>query len=160
VRLLLTGLIGERQVSVGNYVYETTSTSTSTGADGSTSTTTTTHTHHLIVVVVPVHDAAPSLTLHQRGAVSRLGRRIFGDPATATGHEEFDRRFRIESMTPDAARAQFGPRLIAAQLAGEVPVWSLHNGTLLTYQQGRIKDPAMAPGFAAGLVRVANLLGR
>jgi hypothetical protein len=158
--LVLSGAIAGRPVAVGNYTYTTTSTSTTTGPNGVISTTTTTHNHDFTVAVTWVAQPTPTVTLHQRGAVSRLGRRLFGESAGATGHEEFDRRFRIESPTPDAARALFGPLLVAETLAGHLPLWSLYAGTLLAHRPGHIKDPAHAPGMAAPLARVADLLGR
>jgi hypothetical protein len=160
VSMLLLGLIGDRQVGVGNYMYTTTSVSMTTGPNGTPMTMTTVHQHALVVAVVWVRTPTPSVTLHQRGAISRLGRRIFGDPVTATGHEEFDRRFRIEAQPPDAGRALFGPALMTEHLAHRVPLWSLYNGTLLAHVPGRIEDPATAPAMVAPLVRVADLLGR
>jgi hypothetical protein len=160
VSMLLVGTIGGRQVGVANYSYTTTSTSTSTDANGHMTTTTTTDNHDEIVALVWVRTPTPAVTLHQRGAISRLGRRIFGDSATATGHAEFDRRFRIESYPPDAARALFGPALMAEHLANLLPLWSLYNGVLLAHRPGEIEDPASAPAMVAPLVRVADLLGR
>jgi hypothetical protein len=157
--MVLVGTVGGRRVAVGNYTYTTTSTSTSTDANGMTSTSTTTHNHHLVVTAVWVRTPV-SMTLHQRGAFSKLGRRLFGDGETATGHAEFDRRFRIESRTPDAARALVGPALIHEYLTGRPPLWSLHGGVLLAHSTGQVKDPGTAPGLVAPLTRVADLLGR
>jgi len=157
--MLLTGGVGGHQAAVGNYTYTTTSSSTSTDANGMTSTSTTTHHHHLVVTAVWVRTPV-SMTLHQRGAFSKLGRRLFGDGEAATGHAEFDRRFRLESRTPDAARALFGPALVHEYLTGRPPLWSLHGGVLLAHQTGQVKDPGTVPGLVAPLIRVADLLGR
>jgi hypothetical protein len=156
VTMVLSGVLNGRRVAVGDYHHTTTT--TSPGPNGTTSTTT--HTHRHIVTVVWLNRPTPSVAIHHRGPVSRLGRRMFGDPATATGHAEFDRRFRIESRTPDEARRLFGPALIAEHLADRLPLWNLHNGNLLAHQNGRIKEPDAAVTMITPLIRVADLLGR
>jgi hypothetical protein len=152
VSLLLSGTVGGWPVAVAEYSYETESMADS---DGRRSTTT----HRLVVTAVrlPVRHAA--VAVEPRGAVSRLGRRLFGDGSAATGDEAFDRRFRVRAADPAAARWLVGPALIAEHLAGRVPTWSLAGTELLSWRPGQLDDPEAVPPLAAGLVRVANLLG-
>jgi hypothetical protein len=58
------------------------------------------------------------------------------------------------------ARSLLGPTLIHEHLAGRVPAWSLAGQDLLTWRSGAISDPNQIPGMTAGLIRVAELLGR
>jgi hypothetical protein len=94
------------------------------------------------------------------GALSRLGRSMFGDNAAATGHAAFDRQFRVQTRHPALAHSLLGPALITEHLAGRVPEWSLADRDLLTWQYGYISSPDQIVTFAAPLVRVAQLLGR
>lgn len=152
VSLLVSGWMHNRHVGVAEYSYTT----SSTDSRGSTSTTT----HHFIVVVVRLAAAYPPLAVQPRGALSRLGRAMFGDKATATGHDMFDRGFRVQTRDPAYARAMVGPALITEHLAGRVPEWNLAGYDLLTWQSGMLDDPRRIPVLAAPLVRVADLLGR
>jgi hypothetical protein len=147
VSLLVSGRYYGRVVSVAEYSYTTTS------GDSRT-------THDLIVTAVRLDVSYPPLAVQPRGAVSRLGRSMFGDNASATGHEAFDRRFRVRTRDPALARCLLGPALIAEHLAGRVPEWSLAGRDLLTWQSGQIGNPRQIAAVAAPLVRVAQLLGR
>jgi hypothetical protein len=93
----------------------------------------------------------------ERGALSRFGRVLFGDGATAVGQEDFDRAYRVVSKDP---RAVLSPGLVAEHVAGRLPEWSLHGNELLTYRGGRIGDPATIPDQFTPLLRVAALLDR
>jgi hypothetical protein len=84
---------------------------------------------------------------------------MFGDNATATGHDAFDQQFRVHTPNPELARTLIGPTLIAEHLADRVPAWSLTGHHLLTWQTGRISDPDHIAMLAKPLVRVAKLLG-
>jgi hypothetical protein len=159
VSLLVSGTLNGRPVGVAEYSYTTTS-STSTGTGTGSSTSTSTTTHHLIVTVVGLDAAYPPVAVQPRGALSRLGRTIFGDNAAATGHDEFDRQFRVQTKDPAYSRTLVGPALIGEHLAGRAPAWSLAGQDLLMWQQGRISDPSQIEAAAAQLVRVADLLGR
>jgi hypothetical protein len=156
VSLALSGVVNGYPVSVADYSYTETSTST-TGTDSTRSSSTT---YHFVVVVVRLPRPGPTIEVRQRHGLGKLGRRIFGDPATALGNEAFDRAFRIITKDPATARQMVGPLLAGEHVAGRVPPWSLHGAELLTYQRGRLSEPAHIPGLAAPLVRVATLLGR
>ncbi|MET8876826.1 hypothetical protein [Nocardia sp. NPDC004604] len=173
VGVTLTGQIGGRWVTVADYSYETTSTSTSSSStstsssalgEGSTTTHTKTHTkthtHRFIVVVVLLDRPLPPASVHSRGALSKLGRSLFGDKPTATGDERFDSRFRIASADPGYARWLVGRPLREAHLAGAVPDWSLAGQELLSYRPGQLRHPDATPALAAPLLHVADLLGR
>jgi hypothetical protein len=160
VSLALSGVVDGYPVTVADYSYTETRTSTSYGTSSTSSSSTTTTTHHLVVVVVRLPRPGPTVAVHPRHGLSKLGRAIFGDTATAIGHEPFDRAFRVSTKDPAAGRHLIGPLLAGEHLAGRVPPWSLHGAELLTYRQGRLGDPAGIPGLAAPLVRVATLLGR
>lgn len=154
VPLLVHAWLGDFTVAVADYNHTTVS-STPDGRGGSTMTTTT---HHLLVTTIRLPHRYPAITITPRGAFSRLGRTMFGDGATATGHAEFDRRFRIRTRHPDLARDLVGPALIAEHLAGSVPVWSLADHDLLAVQQGRLADPEQIPALVEPLRQVAHLL--
>ncbi|MEV4400285.1 hypothetical protein [Nonomuraea sp. NPDC049607] len=151
VSLLVSGAVYGRLLGVAEYSYET----SSSNSDGSSDTTT----HHYIVTAVRLDAQYPPIAVVHRGPLSRLGRTMFGDNAAATGHEAFDRQFRVETRNPALARALLGPALIAAHLAGRVPAWSLAGPDLLAWQPGRIKDPDQIVTLVTPLVRVAELLG-
>jgi hypothetical protein len=157
VTLMLSGIIDGFAVSVAEYAYTETRTSTTPGSDSTTSTRTT---HRFVVVVVRLPWAGPTVEVVSRHGLSKLGRALFGDRATALGYEPFDRAFRIASKDPDGARRLIGRRLADAHLAGWVPAWSLRGAELLTYRSGWLGEPDRIPETAAPLVRVATLLGR
>ncbi|MFI5915542.1 hypothetical protein [Dactylosporangium sp. NPDC051541] len=154
VSLALSGVIGGRAVSVGEYSYTTTS--TSPGPDGSTSTSS--QTHHFVVWVVQVRGSWPELSVHRRGAMSRFGRTLFGDRATALGYEPFDSAFRVRAARPEMVRGVFGRELVAEQLSGRVPEWSLHGSELLVVESGRLAEPDGIPARLGPLVRIADLI--
>jgi hypothetical protein len=163
VSLLVHGTIGGRPVGVANYSYTTTTTTfrttnSSTFSNRTSSTTTTTH-NYLVTAVRTAH-RYPPLAVAPRSAPSRLGRRMFGDAQTATGHPEFDRRFRVNTRHPDIGRRVIGPALITAHLAGHVPArWSLAEHDLLTWRHGsRLTEPDQIPALTGSLLRVAELL--
>jgi len=147
-------------VSVGEYSYTETTTSTSTDANGAMSTSTSSNTYHFVVIVVMLATAFPPMSLAPRGALSKLGRAMFGDGSTATGDPRFDKVFRIRTTAPQAVPHVFRPQLIAETLAGGLGAWSLSGQQLLAYQPGRLADPALIPALAWPLVRVAGLLPR
>jgi hypothetical protein len=160
VSLMLSGVVEGYPVSVAEYSYTQTSTSTTRNADGTSSSSTSSTTHHFVVVVVRLVRPGPSIEVVPRHGLSKLGRAIFGDRATALGYEPFDRAFRIAAKDPAAARQLVGPVLAAEHIAGRVPPWSLHGAELLTCKSGRLDDPARIPSLAAPLIRVATFLGR
>jgi hypothetical protein len=149
VSLLVSGMVDGWAVGVADYSYEEQTN------DGPV-------TYHFVVTSVRLDEPYPPLAVRPRGALarSRLGRAVFGADATATGHEAFDRKFRVQIEDPAPARTLLGPKLIAEHLAGRAPAWSLDGQDLLTWQAGRIKDPDQIPALASRLVRVAELLGR
>jgi hypothetical protein len=155
VSLALVGVQGGHQVSVAEYQYTTTSTSTSGSSRSSSSTT-----HHYIVVVVHLDVPGAAISVDRRGGLSKLGRSIFGDRATALGDERFDSQWRVSARDPSTVRGFIGPQLAAEHVAGRVPHWSLQGTDLITYESGRLTDPSRIPGLVAPLVRVASLLGR
>jgi hypothetical protein len=152
VSLLISGVVSGRPVSVAEYSYRT----SSRNSDGTDSTTT----HHYIVTGVRLDTQYAPIAVVSRGALSRLGRNVFGDNAAATGHDGFDREFRVDTKDPALARTLLGPALIAEHLADRVPDWSLAGLDLLTWQPGQIKDPDQIATLAARLVRVTELMGR
>ncbi|MGK8485409.1 hypothetical protein [Nocardia asiatica] len=153
----MTGQLGGRWVTVAEYSYQTTSFDSS-----STTTSTTTTTHRFVVVVVLLDRAYPPVAVHSRGLLSQLGRAIFGDKPTATGNVLFDAQYRIVTPDPACAKALVGPALIEAHIARAVPHWSVVGAELLTCTptSGRLRNPNRIPGYAAPLLRVAELLGR
>ncbi|MFG2011744.1 hypothetical protein ACGFNF_22030 [Micromonospora sp. NPDC048868] len=153
VRFALTGTLHGRPVCVAEYAY--TETHSSTGADGNQ--TTTTHTHTYVVCSVWLRRSFPALAVGPRHAFSKLGRALFGSDTYATGHEEFDRQWRVAAAAP-GQQALVGPTLIAAHLAGAVPGWSVRGAELVTYRRGRLEDAALVPSLVTPLITVADLL--
>jgi hypothetical protein len=153
VSLILAATAYGRPVCVAEYSYTTES---MTDSRGNRSTTT----HHLIVTVVRLAASYAPVAVQPRGALSRLGRTIFGDNAASTGHQDFDRQFRVQTKDPATSRALVGPALIAEHLAGRIPAWSVAGHDLVAWQPGHIDDPSQVETLAAQLVRVADLLGR
>jgi hypothetical protein len=158
VSLAVFGTVAGYRVSVADYSYTTTSTSTSTDSNGHTTTSTSTTTHRFVVTVVLLPRSYPEVAVAARGALSKLGRAMFGDRATAIGHDVFDREFKVVARVPQAVPGLIGPRLVGEHLAGRVPHWSLSGYELLTYRSGTIEDPAEIPVLAEHLIRVARLL--
>jgi hypothetical protein len=145
VDLLVSGMTSGRPVGVAEY-----SESTNDGPIA------------YIVTTVRLAVPYPPVAVVSRCALSRLGRAVFGDNTTATGHDAFDRRFRVQTRDPALARTLLGPGLIAEHLAGRVPTWRLAAQDLLScrYDSHSIEDPDQIATLAASLVRVAELLGR
>ena len=160
VSLALSGVLDGYPVSVAEYSYTQTRSSTTPGQSGTSSTSTTRTTYRYVVTVVRLPRPGPTVEVQPRHGLSKMGRAIFGDRATAIGYEPFDRAFRIVAKDPTAGRQLVGRSLAGEHLAGRVPAWSLRGAELLTYQEGRLADPARIPSLAAPLVRVAHLLGR
>jgi hypothetical protein len=153
VSRILYGTAYGRPVSVAEYSYTE---KTSGGSDGVQSSTT----YPFVVIVVRLPVAYPPVAVHSRGALSRLGRAVFGDSPASTGHEEFDQQFQVQTEDPAASRALLGPSLIAEHLAGKAPSWSVAGPDLLVWQAGQIDDPSQIDAIVAQAVRVADLLGR
>lgn len=150
VGVSVTGYLGGRWVTVAEYSYQT-----SDGGDSGGTTT-----HRFVVTVVHLDRPFPPLSVRPQGSWALLGRALFGDRPTATGNPLFDYAFRVDAGDPAYAEAMVGPHLIAAHVAGAVPRWSLDGTDLLTYVPNvRLTDPRAIPGYAAPLLRVADLLG-
>jgi hypothetical protein len=151
----LFAVVHGRGVGIGEYSYsETQITSTPDGSGGAT-----TATHHFVVTVARLGRALPSITVQPRGKLSRVARGVFGPGETATGHDAFDRAFRIATSEPRAVRDWCTPALIAEHLAGRVPPWSVYGDELLTYRAGRIDAPSAIPAEIHPTLRLATLLG-
>jgi hypothetical protein len=151
--MLVAGTVAGSSVAVADYSYTEESMADSSGHRSS-------WTHHYIVTAVRLDKSYPPITVQSRGALSSLGRSLFGDNAAATGNEPFDKQFRVRTKQPALSHTLLGPALMAEHLAGRVPAWSISGSDLLTWQSGTIKDPAQIPHLAGALVRVAQLLGR
>jgi hypothetical protein len=151
VSLALNGTLAGRPVAIGEYSYTTT---TSSGSDGATST----ETHHYVLTVVWLRQPAPTMSVSRRGSMSKLGRTLFGDRATAVGHEAFDRAYRVSANDPRLIPAVLRPPLVVEQLTGRLPDWSVEGHEVLTYRSGRIGDPASIPAQFAGSLRIADLI--
>jgi hypothetical protein len=160
VSLMLSGVVDGHPVDIAEYSYTHTTTSTTRNADGTSSTSTSSTTYHYVAVVVRLPRPGPSIEVQPRHALSKLGRALFGDRATAVGHDPFDRAFSVGAKDPTVVRQLLGPALIDEHLAGRVPGWSLDGADLLTYQNGRLDGSERVADRAAPLVRVATLLGR
>jgi len=153
VTLMVSGVVNGRPVTVAEYFYVTESMADSGGSRSTT-------THHLVVTATQLATDYSPIAVQPRRALSRLGRAMFGADATATGHEDFDRQFRVHTKNPTLVRTLLGRALISEHLAGRIPPWDLAGRDLLIWQRGRIDDPRQVPGLVMPLLRVADLLGR
>jgi hypothetical protein len=142
---------------VAEYAYSETHTSSGPDGVGGSTTTTSTQTHHFVVTVVRLSRSYPPIAVEPRGALSKLGRTLFGAAGATTGHANFDRQFRVTTTDRVLARRLITPALIGEHLAGAVPPWSLYGHDLLAYRPGRIDNPNHIPGIVAPLLRVARL---
>jgi hypothetical protein len=152
VSLILSGTVYGWPVRVAEY----SCTTSSSGPDGASNSTT----HRYVVTAVRLAAWYEPIAVESRGGISRLGHAIFGDNAAATGHADVDRQFRVQTKDPAISHGMVGPALIAEHLAGQIPTWSLAGQDLLAWQKGRISDPSRIEALAAGLIRVATLIGR
>lgn len=150
VSLSVHGTLDGHTVCVAEYSYTT----SSTDAQGNS----TSETHRFVVTAVRLPTLYPTLSVERRTGLSKLGRAVFGDAATAIGDERFDRLYRIRTVVPVQVHSVLSPALVNEHIAGRLPVWSVQGTELLTYQKGRIESPAQIPALAAPLVRVAELL--
>jgi hypothetical protein len=153
VSLVVSGMVNGRRFSVADYSYIRFQPvrSESTSRTGTP--------RHLIVAVIQLGESYPPVAVQPRRTLSRLRRVWFGDRATATGHAEFDRRFRVVAQDP-AARGLVDPALIVEHLAGRVPPWSVAGTELLNYQPGELRDPGQVLVAVGALSRVVELFGR
>lgn len=158
VTLVLSGVLNGRPVSIADYHYTTTNSRHDFSASGYARNQSTTTTHRYQITVVQLRQPGPTMAVARRGPVSRFGRTLFGDKATALGYEPFDRDYRITAKDPALVRSMFGPTLVAEHVAGVLPDWSLVGAELLTYGTGSIGQPAGIPGKFRGVLRVADLL--
>jgi hypothetical protein len=161
VLMAMVGMIGGRPVTVAEYTYveehmhHMTGIHDVHGGPGHRSETS----YHLVVAIVYLRQPGPSMTVFRRGGLSRLGRGLFGDGATAIGNEPFDRDYRLRAHDAAQARAVMTPELVHAQVAGHVPAyWSLAGNELLAYRHGRVADPNTIPAEVAPLQWLADRL--
>jgi len=155
VRRLLNGDIDGMRASVSDCTYETQH--SSTNADGHHTTTTTVH--HLVISTAQLNGFWPDMALTQRGLGSKMMRALGKRSPVESGHDEFDRRFRVDAADPGAAREYLSPALVQALTQGEVPPWSLRAGELLVVWHGAMR-PEDLDFHVWTLRRTAELLGR
>jgi hypothetical protein len=142
VMLQLDGTRQGRPLTVAHYWYQTTtSSSTSRDSDGHRRTSTTTHTHTLTVVVVRLAASYPAVALQRRGLGLGWGLAVFRalgrQPASLTGVEEFDRRYRIRTKAGGSSLVT--PQVISAYLSSDLPPWQLSGDQLVITWPGTIK---------------------
>src|SRR4051812_38791971 len=150
VTLCLSGALAGRPVTIAEYQYSTTSTS----GDGSSTTTT----HYFVLTMARLRRPAPTVAVYRRGAMSKFGRALFGDRATAIGYEPFDSVYRVKAPDSRSVPAVVRGDLVREHLAGRLPDWSVHEHDVLTFREGRIGDPATIPAQLAPVMRVADLI--
>jgi hypothetical protein len=153
VTLALSGVLSGRPVTIAEYFYTRTTYNTTANA----ASTSTTRTYQYVLLVVRLERPGPTMAVVERGALSRFGRVLFGDTASAVGQEDFDRAYRIVTKDP---MAMLGPALLREHVEGRLPEWSLYGDELLTYRGGRIGNPESIPDQLGPLLRVAELLDR
>ncbi|MEV6487656.1 hypothetical protein AB0M20_03315 [Actinoplanes sp. NPDC051633] len=143
---LFTAVIDGRRVNVGEYSV----------TDAATENVQ--NTHFWVVSAAALGRPLPAARLEPRGAGSRIKQKMLGPGATATGHPEFDRRFRIETDMPAVVGRWFSAPLILAQLNGQAPPsWSVYGTELLCHRPGRL-DLNEISAHAASVVALAYAL--
>jgi hypothetical protein len=155
VTLALSGTVEGHPVTIAEYHY--TETTSSTNANGSSTSSSTTY------PLRPARGAIePPRPEHQRlstGALSKFGRSLFGDRATAIGHEPFDNEYRVAAKDASVVPYVLRPALVQEHVAGRLPGWSLEGQDLLADLPPRAhRRPGHHPGPVGPLVRVATLL--
>ncbi|MET8651303.1 hypothetical protein [Nocardia aurea] len=149
-----TGIADGRRVTVTEYTHRTRKRRALD--EGSTRTVT----HHHVVTIVHLDRPHPPVAVAARGVLSAFERAVFGERPVATGNLWFDNRFWIVSRDPGYVRHLIGPDLMAAHIAGVVPLWSVTGNHLVSYSPGRLNHLPAIPTHIAPLLRVASLLGR
>ncbi|WP_225729611.1 MULTISPECIES: hypothetical protein [unclassified Nocardia] len=153
---IMSGQVNGRWMTIAEYWYLT----EQTGTDSRGRSRTRTHTTYYVATVVHLDQSHPHIEVRTRGALSLLGRAVFGEKPTATGNPVFDKDFRILAADPQYSGWLVSKPLIDAHVARAVPEWSVVGNQLLAYYPGRLRDPDVAYGRGIGLLRVAELLGR
>ena len=156
VTLALSGTIDGRPVTIAEYYHK--EETTSSGLNDRSSTSTSTRTYYYVLLVVRLSRPGPSIGVYRRRALSKFGRFLFGDRATAIGQEPFDSEYRVAAKDASVVPQVLRPALVREHIAGYLPEWSLEGQDLLTYHQGRIGDPTTIPDMFGPLLRVATLL--
>src|SRR5690349_24799127 len=146
VSLALSGVVGGRPVTIAEYSY-----TTATTTNGTTSTTT----HHFVLHVVVLREPMPTVAVYRRGGMSKLGRALFGDKATALGYEPFDRVYRVSAADPRLVRSVLMPALVTEHVAGRLPDRSLQGRELPSFRARRTHEPPTPPADLAPPVRLA-----
>jgi hypothetical protein len=138
MRRLAYGAAGRLPVTVADCRYERT---TSNG-QGITQTVEI----DLSVFVAALPGAWPEISVGDRGLGSRMWRALGGHSGVEIGQPGFDRRFRVETIDPYAARALLSPVLVDAHLHGRAPSWSISGGELMVLETGRLTPGRIPPG--------------
>lgn len=138
MRRLAYGTIGVLPVTAADCRYET----TTTNAEGQAQTTEV----NLSVFVAALPGAWPEITVGNRHLGSRMLRALGGHSGVEIGHPGFDRRFRVETADPYAARTLLSPALVDAHLHGRAPNWSISGGELMVLETGRLTPERIPPG--------------
>ncbi|MDL4776397.1 hypothetical protein [Actinomadura xylanilytica] len=154
VRRLLHGRSGALWADVCHCTYETRGNS-GTGSGWTHSTTTV---HDIVVAAAELGGGRPGMEVHRRGLGSRMARALGKRAEVESGDDEFDRRYRLESGDPDAARPFLSPELVQAHLRDEITPWRLERGTLIVVEDG-VLEPAEIGRRLQNLERIAVLLG-
>jgi hypothetical protein len=102
-------------------------------------------TYHYVLLVARLNRPGPSISVYRRGALSKFGRSLFGDCATAIGHEPFDIEYRVAAKDASVVPYVLRLALVQEHVAGRLPEWSLEGQDLLTYRRGLIGDAATIP---------------
>jgi hypothetical protein len=127
VTLALTGSVGGRRTSVGEYSFEE-SVTTRAG--------TTITTHEYVVLVLHLDRPSGYLGVLPCEVLERWGRSLLGVGAPL-GDDAFDDRHRVVG-DPATAAYELPGELVAAHIAGAVPPWTLYGTELVTWYPGRI----------------------
>jgi hypothetical protein len=127
VTLALSGAVGGRRTSIGEYSFDEAVTTTS----GHTTTT-----HEYVVLVLHLDRPSGYLGVLPSDVLERWGRTLLG-VGTTIGVGDFDERHRVVG-DPGRASYALSAELVAAHVAGVAPPWTLYGTELVTWYPGRI----------------------
>lgn len=113
-------------------------------------------THTYTVVVVWLRRPFHRVSVRRRGELSKLGQRLFSEPAAQLG--PLARDFQVDADDLSYASYLITPPIAEGLVNGWIPPWNVLGNELMAYHERSISDPAEVPQLAVPMLRLADLL--